>query len=197
MLFRSRGVSANAQKAETDAYKKVGKILTTGKSLVAPAGFDQGFPDFAYRVTLKNAKKIDLHFEYKANNKAQMGSMRDWKFDGKKFYTPAMDNESKEELIYMMNNTPEAINNGKRLLHDLQKYVSKNIRELYSGSLTIIKEKDERRILLEEFAKNTANYTVATVQDAALGKKIIDHYKKKFKANLETGSDAKIGRAHV
>lgn len=187
-----KGVSAKAQKAETDAYKKVGALLKKGKSLVAPAGFDQGFPDFAFRTTLDNGRVVDIHFEYKANNKAQMGSMRDWKFDGRKFYTPAMNNESKEELIYMMNNTPEAIKNGKRLLDDLKKHFHKDVKELFSGSLSFVKNQADRRLGLEQFAANTKNYTVATVQDDSLGRKIIDHYKKKFKANLESGSDASI-----
>jgi len=187
-----RGVNLKALKAEKDAYKKVGKLFPNGKSLVAPAGFDHGFPDFAYRTTLKSGKVIDVHFEYKQNAKAQMGSMRDWIFDGQKFTSPDMSNESKQELIYMMNNTPTAIANGKRLLKGLQTHVSKDIKRLYSGSLGIIKDKMTRKFLIRQFMDNMENYTIATVKGDALGNKIVEHYKKKFVANLERGSDASI-----
>jgi len=118
--------------------------------------------------------------------------MRDWIFDGQKFTSPDMSNESKQELIYMMNNTPTAIANGKRLLKGLQTHVSKDIKRLYSGSLGIIKDKMTRKFLIRQFMDNMENYTIATVKGDALGNKIVEHYKKKFVANLERGSDASI-----
>lgn len=185
------GVSAKAQAAEMAAFKAVGKKLG-GQPIVSPAGFDAGFPDFAYRVTLASGSKIDLHFEYKADNKAQMGSMRDWIFDGTRFVTHDTKSESKQELIAIMNATPEALKNGKRLLDDLKKHFHKDVKALYSGSLTVISGKDERKIMTREFMNATANYQVAQIQDPSLGNKIIDHYKNKFKKNLKSGSQGSI-----
>lgn len=185
------GVSAKAEAAEKNAFEKVKKLLN-GKVLVSPAGFDSGFPDFGYRITLANNKVIDLHFEYKADYKAQMGSMRDWIFNGTKFLTTDIKSESKQELIAVMNKTPKAIENAKRLLSDLKQYFSKNVTHISSGSLSIIKDKDERRIMTQNFAKNTSSYQIAAITDTNLGNKIIDHYKTKFKKNLKGGSDASI-----
>ena len=187
-----RGVSAKAQAAENNAFRQLGTKLKGSKAIVSPAGFDAGFPDFAYRVTLKSGKVIDLHFEYKADYKAQMGSMRDWHFDGNKFLTPDSGSESKQELIAVMNNTPEAIKNGKRLLADLKQYFDKSVTKLYSGSLTVIKDKDTRKALAQEFANKTDNYQIANISNSKMGDNIVNHYKKKFKANLQRGSKASI-----
>lgn len=187
-----RGVSAKAQAAENAAFSKLGSKLGNAEAIVSPAGFDAGFPDFAYRITLNSGKKVDLHFEYKADYKAQMGSMRDWHFDGRKFSTPDTNSESKQELIDVMNATPEAVQNGKRLLNDLKKYFDKGVQKLYSGSLTIIKDKDTRKAMAQEFANNTANYQIAKIVDTRMGQKIIDHYKTKFAKNLKRGSQSSV-----
>lgn len=188
----ARGVSSAAQAAEVKAFKKLGEKLKGSKVLVSPAGFDAGFPDFAYRVTTTTGKVIDLHFEYKADYLAQMGSMRDWSFDGNKFSTPDAKSESKQELITVMNNTPEAIKNGKRLLGDLKKHFDSSVSRLYSGSLTVIKDKDTRKALAREFAANTKNYQIAAIKDGTMGDKIISHYRNKFKKNLKSGSSGSI-----
>jgi hypothetical protein len=185
------GVSAKAEAAEKAAFTKLGRQLN-GRAIVSPAGFDAGFPDFAYRIQLENGKTVDLHFEYKADYKAQMGSMRDWIFDGRKFVTMDTKSESKQELLAVMNNTPKAVQNAKRLLSDLKKYFSPQVKQLYSGSLTVIRDKDERRVQTQEFAKNTDNYQIAAISDRILGNKILDHYKTKFKKNLKSGNDASI-----
>ena len=186
------GVSSTAQAAEIRAFNQIGKKLVGAKALVAPAGFDAGFPDFAYRVTTMRGKVIDLHFEYKADYLAQMGSMRDWSFDGTKYSTPDLKSESKQELINIMNNTPEAIENGKRLLADLQKYFNPGVSRLYSGSLTVISDKDTRKAMAREFAANTKNYQIAAIKDSSMGDKIVTHYTNKFKKNLKPGSKGSI-----
>lgn len=190
-LAEQLGVSAKAQAAENTAFRNLGKVLN-GKPIVSPAGFDAGFPDFAFRIDLTNGKTVDLHYEYKANDKAQMGSMRDWRFDGRKFYTNDTKNESKADLLEIMNNTPEAVKNGKRLLNDLQKHFDSRVKEISSSSLGVIKDKAERREATQQFVDNTKNYTVAKINDQSLGNKIIDHYKSKFKKNLVRGSDASV-----
>lgn len=186
------GVSSNAQAAEMRAFQQLGKKMPGAKPLVSPAGFDAGFPDFAYRVTTIGGKVIDLHFEYKADYLAQMGSMRDWSFDGNKFSTPDIKSESKQELISVMNNTPEAIRNGKRLLNDLQKFFHSGVSKIYSGSLTIISDKEARKNLARAFAENTKNYQIAAIKDSTMGDKIITHYTNKFKKNLKSGSKGSI-----
>ena len=187
----AKGVSSKAQAAERAAYNKL-LISTAAQSLVTPAGFDAGFPDFAFRFKLTTNKIIDVHVEYKADYKAQMGSMRDWIFDGKHFSTPDTNSESKQELIYILNSTPAAITNGNRLLSDLQKYFSKDVHKIYSGSLTAISNKEERRAATQNFAKNTANYSIASISDNKLGDQVIKHYKTKFKKNLKNGSQGAI-----
>lgn len=187
-----RGVSAKAQAAEDRAFKQLGaKLGPTSKAIVSPAGFDAGFPDFAYRVTTKDNTVIDLHYEYKADYKAQMGSMRDWHFDGRKFSTPDSKSESKAELIQIMNDTPEAIKNGKRLLSDLKKYFP-GVTKLFSGSMTVEKDKETRKAMAKEFAGYTDNYQIAQISSGVMGKKIIDHYKTKFTKNLKRGSKASL-----
>lgn len=188
-----RGISAKAQEAENNAFTNLGnKLGSQSKVLVSPAGFDAGFPDFAYRVTLSDGTKVDLHYEYKADYKAQMGSMRDWHFDGSIFSTPDGDSESKKELISVMNDTPTAITNAKRLLSDLQKYFHKDVKKIYSGVLSIVSDKSMRKNLAQHFANNTDNYQIAMISSPAMGKKIIDHYKAKFKKNLKPGSNASL-----
>lgn len=188
-----KGVSAKAQAAENNAFKNLGnKLGSQAKAIVSPAGFDAGFPDFAYRVTLSDGAKIDLHYEYKADYKAQMGSMRDWHFDGNKFSTPDKKSEAKQELISVMNDTPLAIKNAKRLLADLNKYFDKDVKKIYSGALSIIKDKSTRKLMAQQFADQTDNYQIAMISSPAMGDKIIDHYKTKFKKNLKGGSDASL-----
>lgn len=165
---------------EIKAFNLITKQLgEVAKVFQAPMGADAGFPDFGYTVSI-GTKKIDLHIEYKNSPTAQMGSMRDWKFDGNKFYTPDSANEMKDELIELMNGTPVAKKNGQRLLNDLKKHFHKDVKEISSGCLSVVKDKMTRYALTKNFAENTANYTVASVQDSTMGMKIVTHYKKKF-----------------
>ena len=182
-------ISANAEQAEKNAYEKLLKkmSLTYKDAWAAPAGFSTDFPDFGFRLQV-GEKQVDIWIEYKADAKAQMGSMRDWIFDGNKFTTPNLTPE-KEELIAIMNSTPEAVRNGKRLLVDLKKYADTRIQKIYSGTMTIESDKDKRRQKLINFANNTENYQIAKIDNTALGQGIIKHYKKKFKAGLRGDAD--------
>lgn len=186
-----RGVSAKAFAAEKAAFSKLQKKLQA-PAFASPAGADAGFPDFGFTVDLEDKRKVDIHIEYKASAREQMGSMRDWRFDGKTFSSPDMKSNTKQELIALMNGTPEAINNGKRLLKDLQQYVSKSIRSIYTGSLSVIQDKEERKDKTREFAKNTQNFAIAKIANETLGDKILDHYKTKFKKNIRSAADANI-----
>ena len=182
-MAESRGVSAKAQQAEDAAFKKVGELLQ-GEPIVSPAGFDAGFPDFAFRVETATGGLIDLHFEYKANDKAQMGSMRDWIFDGRTFINKDPTNEDKNDLIELMNSDRVAVENGKRLLQDLQTYFDPSVDKIYSGSLTVIEDKKERVIKTQAVDASTDNYTVAKGSKTQLGDKIIRHDTTKYKKKL-------------
>lgn len=198
-IHERRGVSANAfakeQQAFMDLKNKLGKAA---KTFQAPAGADAGFPDFGFSITIDGygekveaslKKRVDVHIEYKASHTAQMGSMRDWIFNGMKFVTPDATSEQKAELIALMNGVPEAKRNAKRMLTWLKK-ADKRITKLSSGSLSIIKDKQERRDLLTQFADDQPNYTIAKIESQTLGRKISDHYKKKFKLAQKPNADA-------
>lgn len=173
--------SDRAFRDEEAAYKAIKKKLgETAAVFQSPAGAAAGFPDFGFVVTMPMGK-VALHIEYKNSSTAQMGSMRDWIFDGSQFSTNDKNNEEKKDLIYIMNNTSTAISNGKRLLKDLQTYCTKDIKSISSGSLTIIKDQTLRKAALSTFAKETQNYQIANITDTSLGNGIISHYKNKFK----------------
>lgn len=168
-------------KAFEALQERLGK---THPAFAKPMGADAGFPDFGFTINLDSKTKVDVHIEYKNSHTAQMGSMRDWRFDGTKFYTPDSTSEAKQELITLMNNTQEAITNGKRLLKDFKKYFHSKITEIYSGMLSIVPDKFARRPLTENFANNTTNYNIANISSSTLGNKIIAHYKSKFTKSI-------------
>tara|TARA_R110000868_G_C10716395_1_gene750404 strand:+ start:50 stop:856 length:807 start_codon:yes stop_codon:yes gene_type:complete len=173
--------SDKAFRDEDAAYKAIKKKLgDTATVFQQPAGAAAGFPDFGFVVSLPMGK-VALHIEYKNSAAAQMGSMRDWIFDGSSFSTNDTKNEEKKDLLYIMNNTQTAINNGKRLLMDLQTHCTKDIKSISSGALTVIKDQTLRRAALTVFADKTKNYQIANITDATLGNGIISHYKNKFK----------------
>ena len=188
-------ISNKALDAEIAAFNKVSNILKKVKAttFAKPAGFGTGFPDFGFRMII-DGKKVDIHIEYKADAKAQMGSMRDWIYDGNgnQFTTPNLDSTEKQMLIDLMNVSADAKRNAKRLLKDLNTYVDPGIKLLYSGSLTTIKDKQLRREKLEAFAENTENYQIARIKDTSLGNEIITHYKKKFKAVRKPDANASV-----
>ena len=181
-------VSSAAQKAESNAFARLSKKLGKPHAFAEPAGFETAFPDFGFRIFV-GGKKVDLHIEYKADAKAQMGSMRDWAFDGTKFSTPDSSNDEKSELIDIMNSSRDCVANGKRLLSDFQKYSDKSIKKIYSGMMTIEKDKEVRRAKLVHFANNTKNYQLAKIDDKAIGQKIIQHYKYKFTKSMRKDAD--------
>jgi hypothetical protein len=185
---KKMGISTNAQLAEKLAFEKLSKKLGETIAFAKPAGFDVGFPDFGIRMIIDN-RKVDLHIEYKADSKAQMGSMRDWVFDGTRFSSPDRVSEEKKDLIALMNASPECIKNGKRLLKDFKKHSDSKITKIYSGMMTIEKDQKVRRKKLESFAANTENYQLAKIQNLDLGKKIIDHYESKFKISEKSDAD--------
>lgn len=176
-----------AYRDEKKAFDTIrARIGKSGRTFHKPSGSGDEFPDFGITVTLEN-KKVDLFFEYKNIYTAQMGSMRDWFFDGTKFYTKDTSDESKQALIHLMNSTPEAIRNAKRLLKELQTHFHGGIKEIYSGVLTIIKDTAARNAAMNNFKDKVDNYTIAYISNTTVGKKITDHYQSKFSKELKPG----------
>lgn len=183
--------NVKAQQAEIKAFNKMKKLL--GKDATAfasPAGFATSFPDFGFRMIIGN-KKVDIHVEYKADAKAQMGSMRDWQFDGKKFITPNPTPE-KTDLIEIMNKSDICLRNGKRLLADFKKYFDKSVTSIYSGMLSVEKDKEVRKFKMQSFVKGTKNYQLANIDNTTMGNHIIGHYKSKFKKSVKKDADYSI-----
>lgn len=176
--------SDKAFQDEINSFDKLKKLLGNAVAFQEPAGADAGFPDFGFTLILPK-KKINLHIEYKNAHTAQMGSMRDWIFDGEKFYTNDKNSEQKQELLAIMNNTPTAVANGKRLLTDLQKHFSGEVKSIYSGAMSVIKDKAARKAAAKNFANSTKNYQIANIANSTLGDKILTHYKTKFKKSKE------------
>lgn len=192
------GVNRQALLDEEAAYKKVKKLLGNPEAFAAPAGFATGFPDFGFTVYV-NKKRVDLFFEYKSDYTAQMGSMRNWTFDGTEFDAPDADTDNdKQQLLEVMNATPAAITNGKRLLKDFNSYFDTPKKPIYkfkkisSGMLSVEKNLPQRRMRLEHFVNNTDNYSIANISNSGLGQKVLDHYHKKFHDNLNPGADHSI-----
>lgn len=184
-------VNIAAEQAEKKAFKVVKKLLGNPDAFAEPMGSEAGFPDFGFIMPIKG-RRIDLFFEYKADHKAQMGSMRNWIFDGSKFSVPDADDENKKLLIEIMNSSDSAKREAKRLLKDFKTYVDKKVTSISSGVFSIIADSKLRKKRAAMFANNTENYQIANLEDARLGKKIEDHYYKKFKANKQAGSDGSM-----
>ena len=183
--------NVKAQQAEVAAFKKMQKKLGKNASAFAsPAGFATSFPDFGFRVNL-GGKKIDIHVEYKADAKAQMGSMRDWQFDGKKFISPNPTPE-KTDLINIMNESTDCVKNGKRLLKDFKTFFDPGVSTIYSGMLSIEPDKKIRKSKMERFVKGTKNYQLANIDSTTMGNHIIEHYKNKFKKEVKKDADYSI-----
>lgn len=179
--------TGKAQIQEANTFKKMKKNLGNPQVIAAPAGSATTFPDFGFRLMV-GKKKVDIHIEYKADSKAQMGSMRDWQFDGKKFLTPNPSPE-KNDLIDIMNDSEECKRNGKRLLKDFQKYFDPNVKTIYSGMLSVEKDQKVRKSKMEKFAKGTKNYQLANIDNMTLGNKVLQHYKEKFKKSVKGDAD--------
>ena len=149
-------VNTAADAAEKKAFEKIKKILNVSNDAVfaEPAGSDASFPDFGYRVILNN-EKIDIFFEYKLDHKAQMGSMRNWIFTGGSFRVPDAENENKKLLLEIMNTTPSAKTQAKRLLNDFKKHFDPRIKQISSGMLAIISDKIKRKVQIQKFIEHT------------------------------------------
>lgn len=172
-------MASNANQAEIAAYEKVRKILGNPDVFASPAGSSAGFPDFGFNVPI-NGRTITLQFEYKLDAKAQMGSMRDWIFDGNSFTTPQVSDD-KEVLLFAMNDSDKCVSRGKEILKEFQTYGDKRIRKIYSGMLTVESNQDLRRAYLLNYVNGKkSDYQLAKISNNDMGTAILTHYKKKF-----------------
>ena len=165
-------------------------------AIIAPQGAGAGFPDFAFRTESPEGKTIDVHFEFKADNKAQMSSMRDWIFDGRKFYTKAVDDADKELMLLAMNNNQEIMSNAKRLYKDFNDVAKEmnlgSVPVLSSGLLTNLSSDFNVR---KEFTRAVINRTEKQQMGSirgGFGPSMINFYKKKFKNNVRGSADGSI-----
>lgn len=183
-----------AFQAENTAFQTIKKNTNgVATAFQEPAGADAGFPDFGFTFNMPNGKKIDVHIEFKSKHTDQMGSMRDWKFDGREFSSPDAKSEQKAELIALMNGTPTALANAKAILKDLQAHFHHTVKEISSGCLSVVKDKFARRKYLDNYvAKKSKDYVIANISSPALGNKFLTHYENKFAKSRRAGVDGSI-----
>jgi hypothetical protein len=166
-----------AMRAERVAYRT---LRTSGlKPFVTPRGKDVGFPDFAFTINV-DGKVVDLHFEFKMNRLAQMGSLTRWTFNGTKFLGAVGDNDSAGMLLELMNGSDVCIASAKRVLKRLSKAFDTEFDTLSSGMLKAFNGHERRQGLLKLY-KEAEGFTLANIADVSLGQMMLNHYYNKFK----------------
>lgn len=167
-----------AHKDERIAYRRL-KKRGNFKSFATPSGASADFPDFGLRTTIDDIV-IDLHFEYKQSRYAQMGSMRDWVFDGEQFTSPADNDDTKHMMLLAMNSSPECIRSAQDMLLQFQQYCDADISFIGGAMLNHIKDMDERRAKLDAFKTAVSSFTIANIKGEDLGEAMMNHYRSKF-----------------
>jgi hypothetical protein len=181
-------MASNANAAEEASFKKIQKMLGNPEVFAKPAGSAAGFPDFGFNMKL-NGKTYCLQFEYKMDPKAQMGSMRDWIFDGNEFTSNTI-NDEKENLLAVMNESKPCIKRGKEILKEFQTFGDKRIKKISSSMLTVEKDQKARRANLMNYVDGKkTDYQLAKINDGSLGDSIIDHYRTKFNISRNRQAD--------
>lgn len=166
-----------AHKDERNAYRRL-KKRGDFKSFATPSGATTDFPDFGLRAVIDEVV-IDLHFEYKQSRYAQMGSMRDWVFDGEKFTSPAED-EVKVLMLTAMNDSAETVANAKEMLVQFQTHCDPDITFIGGAMLNHITDMEERRAKLTTFGQAVPSFTIGNIKGQDLGEAMLSHYRSKF-----------------
>lgn len=156
------------------------------ETFTKPSGASKGFPDFGLRTCI-NDQVVDVHVEYKQDRYAQMGSMRDWAFDGERFSTRSPD-DIKDLMISTMQSSPACVTGAKQMLNRFQKYCSKDITAINGGMLSVINNLHDRRTKLEYFARQCDSYAIARISSDKLGQALIDYYRNKFTPNADANT---------
>lgn len=177
-------MASTSNSAERTAFNHIKKLIHNPTVFASPRGSDQGFPDFGISFKDNNVV-VDLHFEFKMDNRSPMGSSRRWKFDGESFSVPDATREEELVLMEVMNNNPTTVINAHNMIDKLQKYFDENVDQISTSTFTIVKDKKERQEKITNF-KNKAG--VLTLQkggfDPSIGPSIIQRYKRKFAAAI-------------
>lgn len=188
--------------AEKNAFYQIGNILegTVPGQVTAieiPKCSDGGFPDFAFRVKAPSGKKIDIHFEYKMNKTDQMGGLRTWKFDGRKFSTTRTDDEA-DFIIKAMNQNSQIVRGGQTMMDSYKQAADElgvgPINFIGVGGVTSIipsREKNLRKRFVKRVLEINGTQMLGTIK-GGFGLTIINNYREKFKKNLQSGSDCSI-----
>jgi hypothetical protein len=170
--------------AERTAYRKIKQLLGNPRAIAEPRGNDMGFPDFGFTFKVEG-KVVDLHFEFKMNRNAPMGSSRRWRFDGEKFTVPDAEREEEILLMLAMNSSPECINNGRRLLGELRKHFDERVKDISTSTFGVERDTKARRQKMEEFKKKAGILTIAKgIENSAFGAGIIQRYRRKWREVL-------------
>lgn len=178
-LFERAPTGLNAYKDESQAYRL---LKAEGfETFMEPAGAGKGFPDFGLRAYIDD-QVVDVHVEFKQDRFAQMGSMRDWVFDGETFATRNPD-DTKDMLVKVMQDSKECVASAKRMLATFQEHCDPRIHSISGGMLGVIRDTAERRTKLDAFADHCDNYAIARISSEELGRGMIDFYKTKFVPN--------------
>lgn len=177
---------SNALAAEKAAFKKIGE-LTGGVVFQKPAGFDGGFPDFGYTVTI-DGKDIDLYFEYKMDDNAQMSGISTWSYKNNTFYTNRTDDEA-QTIINLMRRDQGVKKNAQSILDIVKGLLGRKIGVTFdSGCLGANKRK-----LIKQFDELVAgNKVLGTIKSSMLGNTFKNIYINKYKKAKSTRSNDSV-----
>lgn len=158
-----------------------------------PKGSDTGWPDVGATFKLPSGT-LHVHVEAKTGKADRMGSLRRWTFDGTKFSASGDLDENDELILDVMNSDPNVKSRAKKLLKLIHDELDPGIKEISSGMIAHIKDKQERHDRLVEFLKKAkastdfegtgaGNFQLSSprVDDPRIGKGILNHYKSKYK----------------
>lgn len=147
----------------------------------SPAGDANIFPDIGASIELPSGL-LNVHIEIKQSKNDQMGSIRNWTFDGSRFDATHYENPNTRIIIDMLNDDPVAVGNAKRMMKELNKFFDKKIHLLSSGCLSVVTDKKERYERLKAFNESkSVNTMILSRTGPDVGTMIIKHYKKKYK----------------
>jgi len=156
-----------------------------------PKGSDAGWPDVGASIELPSGKKVFLHIEAKMSKRDPMGSLRKWSFSKGVFDATGHIDDNQILILEVLNGSADVKKRAKKMLSLLKKHFHKNVKEIKSGSLGVIKDKEERykqtldfvKLAKEEFGGTGNNFQLSSpaIKDKRIGKMILDHYRNKFK----------------
>jgi hypothetical protein len=174
---------------EADIAKKLKK--KGFKIWAEPKGSDAGWPDVGASITLPSGKQVFLHIEAKMSKRDPMGSLRKWEYKGGKFAAIGDVTDNQLLILDVLNGSKDVKKRATKMLSLLKKHFSKDVKEIKSGSLSVIKEKDKRykqtlkfvKLAKAEFGGSGNNFQLSSpaIKDKRIGTMIVDHYKNKFK----------------